>query len=232
VADQTVMPIARISPLLTALLLAWPYASPAQDAVTANQTLISDAQRRWITSPHGEMLARILPPSKDAASLPEPQSRGASLTVRYCVQCHHLPNPAMHPAEKWPGVVERMVARMKGRGNMGRLMKDMMADVTAPSDEEVRAISDYLRRNAEKPIDPKRYPDLATRGQAFREACSQCHALPDPKSHRAGEWPRIVARMERNMRWMNRVVASKPDPGELQFRVEEIVGYLESHAPK
>jgi len=42
--------------------------------------------------------------------------------VRYCVQCHNLPNPAMHHAGKWPGIVERMVLRMHGRGNLGTLM--------------------------------------------------------------------------------------------------------------
>jgi len=65
--------------------------------------------------------------------LPEPDSRGAALTVRYCVQCHNLPNPAMQQAAKWPAAVERMVARMRGQGNMGRLMHEMMAGVKAPA---------------------------------------------------------------------------------------------------
>ena len=46
--------------------------------------------------------------------------------LRPNVQCHNLPNPAMHEAAKWPGIVERMVLRMQGKGNMGTLMADMM----------------------------------------------------------------------------------------------------------
>ena len=44
---------------------------------------------------HGAMLERILPPSLTPQQLPEPSSAGAQLTVAYCVQCHHLVNPAM-----------------------------------------------------------------------------------------------------------------------------------------
>ena len=44
------------------------------------------ARARWEQSTHGEMLKRILPPGTEARQLPEPTSRGAQLTVRYCVQ--------------------------------------------------------------------------------------------------------------------------------------------------
>jgi len=111
-------------------------------------------------------------------------------------------------------------------------MKEMMAEVTAPSEEEQHVLLDYLLRHGQTPLDPKRYSDLATRGIAFREACSQCHALPDPQSHDASEWPDLVARKERNMRWMNRVVGSVPDPREPQLEVEEIVDFLQRHATK
>jgi hypothetical protein len=110
-------------------------------------------------------------------------------------------------------------------------MKDMMGAVAAPGEEEIHALLDYLGRHAQQALDPGRYPDLATRGAAFREACSQCHGLPDPRSRPARDWPQIVARMERNMAWMNRVVGSKPDPREPQLRVEEIIAYLTRHAP-
>src|SRR5262245_65921630 len=69
---------------------------------------IADARKRWETSPHGPMLERILPPTFEARQLPQRNSRGAKLVVAYCVQCHNLPNPAMHHAAKWPGIVERM----------------------------------------------------------------------------------------------------------------------------
>jgi hypothetical protein len=192
---------------------------------------VSEAKKRWEASPHGPMLERILPPTFDASQLPAPDSRGARLTLRYCVQCHNLANPAMHHAQKWPGIVERMVLRMEGRGNMGNLMSEMMAGVKAPSEEETRAIVGYLRKYAQKPLDPQRYPEVnRPSGEAFRLACNQCHVLPDPQRHTADEWPKVVARMQENMEWMNRVVGSQPLPGEPQLRVEEINAFLRRYA--
>ena len=106
---------------------------------------IGDARRRWADSPHGPMLERILPPTFAVEQLPEPGSEGARLTLRYCVQCHNLPNPAMHHAAKWPPVIERMVLRMEGRGNMGRLM----AEIARPSSRPSRAA-----RPAARPCGP------------------------------------------------------------------------------
>jgi hypothetical protein len=192
---------------------------------------LAEARQRWASSPHGPMLERILPPSFDPAALPEPRSEGARLTLRYCIQCHNLANPAMHHAEKWPGIVDRMVLRMQGRGNLGDLMAGMMAGVSAPSAEESRTIAAYLQKHAQTPLDPERYPEVKRpSGEAFRLACSQCHVLPDPKRHTAAEWPGVVARMQENMQWMNRVVGSKPDPGEPQLRIEEINAFLRRYA--
>jgi cytochrome c2 len=194
---------------------------------------ISDAKKRWSESPHGPMLERILPPTFDARELPEPRSGGARLTLRYCVQCHNLANPAMHHADKWRPIVERMVGRMEGRGNRGPLMSDMMAGVKAPSAEETKTIVAYLRKHSQKPLDRARYPEVdAPAGEAFRLACKQCHTLPDPRRHTAQEWPRVVARMQENMEWMNRVVGSQPIPGEPQLRVEEINAFLQKYARK
>ena len=191
----------------------------------------SEARQRWAQSPYGPMLERILPPTFDADQLPEPQSPGAELAQRYCVQCHNLPNPAMHHAAKWPPIVARMVGRMEGRGNMGRLMADMMAGVKAPSQAERRTLLAYLRKHAQKPLDPQRYPEVyAPSAEPFRLACSQCHVLPDPRRHSAAEWRAVVARMQQNMQWMNRVVGSKPDPDEPQLRVEAILRFLQRYA--
>ncbi|HEX6266905.1 MAG TPA: hypothetical protein VFZ81_08395 [Burkholderiales bacterium] len=198
---------------------------------TASADEAAEARRRWETSPHGPLLERILPPTFEASQLPERRSRGAQLTLRYCVQCHNLANPAMHHAEKWPVIVERMVLRMEGRGNLGALMEEMMAGVKAPSEEETGAIVAYLRKHAQKPLDPKRYPEVnRPSGEAFRLACNQCHVLPDPKRHTAAEWRAVVARMQENMAWMNRVVGSKPEAGEPQLRVEEINAFLARYA--
>ncbi|HET7199146.1 MAG TPA: hypothetical protein VFI86_10785, partial [Burkholderiales bacterium] len=111
------------------------------------------------------------------------------------------------------------------------LMADMMAGVQAPSRSEQRALIAYLRRHAQQPLDPARYPDLAApAAEPFRLACSQCHELPDPRRHTAAEWPAVVARMEKNMQWMNRVVGSRPDPDEPQLRVDAILAFLQKHA--
>jgi len=194
---------------------------------------VAEAKKRWLESPHGPMLERILPPTFEAWQLPEPKSRGAQLTLQYCVQCHNLPNPAMHHAAKWPGIVDRMVPRMEGRGNMGKLMADMMAGVKAPSLQDAKIVVAYLRKHAQKPLDPKKYPEAFTAaGEPFRLACNQCHTLPDPQRHTAAQWRSVVARMQENMEWMNRVVGSKPMPGEPALRVEEINAFLARHARK
>jgi cytochrome c2 len=194
---------------------------------------VEQARERWADSPHGPMLERILPPTFAPAQLPQPASRGAELVVQYCVQCHNLPNPAMHHAAKWPGILERMVVRMRGRGNMGDLMTDMMAGVRAPTDEEAKVLLAYLQKNSQRALDRRKYPDVESpAAQSFRLACQQCHVLPDPQRHKASEWPAVVERMAHNMQWMNRVVGSQRNPFEPQLRVEEIIEFLQRHARK
>src|SRR6266545_2875799 len=168
----------------------------AQDSIR----LVEQVKKRWAESPHGPMLERILPPTFGLPQLPAPKSRGARLVVQYCVQCHNLPNPAMHHAAKWPAVFERMVVRMRGRGNLGELMQDMMAGVEAPTVAEADTLLAYLQKYSQRAIDPRRYPAVnLPEGQSFKLACQQCHVLPDPQRHKASEWPAVVARMEKNM---------------------------------
>lgn len=191
----------------------------------------SEAEKPWKDSPHGPMLERIIPPGFEPAMLPEPASEGARLTRRYCVQCHNLANPAMHEAARWPAVVARMLPRMEGKGNMGKLMAEMMAGVEAPGAEETKTIVAYHRKHALRPLDAKQVPEVnAPRAESFRVACGQCHALPDPRMHTAREWPAVVERMQRNMEWMNRVVGSRPIPGEPQLKIEDINAFLARHA--
>lgn len=205
--------------------------------------LARDSRRRWERSPHGPMLARILPEWLTPSQLPEPQSPGARLTALYCVQCHHLPNPAMHDAQRWDRVVQRMLPRMQGQGNMGRLMSEMMvgpgagadADaarpLAAPTTAEAQAIVAYLQRHAMPVAGPALAAALDTpEGRMFERACAQCHALPDPRRHSADAWPTVVRRMESNMQWMNRVVGSRPDPREPQLEPATIVRFLQRHA--
>lgn len=204
--------------------------------------LAAESRQRWSTSRHGQMLLRILPAGPRPSELPEPDSRGARLTALYCVQCHHLPDPAMHDAERWRGVVQRMVPRMEGKGNLGVLMADMMKApggaqapvLAAPRPGEAREIVAYLQRHAQQPLDPTQ-PGLARAldtdaGRMFRRACDQCHVLPDPKRHVAADWPAVVRRMQANMLWMNRVAGTRLGVREPQLRAADIVAFLQRHA--
>lgn len=199
----------------------------------ASSNEMDAARKRWAESPRGPMLERILPPGFEPRLLPEPKSEGARLNRRYCVQCHNLANPAMHERNKWPAVVERMVVRMQGKGNMGTLMADMMAGVQAPTPGETKTLVAYMRRHAMTPLDPARLPEVnSAAAESFRVACGQCHALPDPQRYTAKQWPAVVSRMQKNMEWMNRVVGSKPIPGEPQLKIEDINTFLARHAKK
>lgn len=190
----------------------------------------AQARAHWAQSPHGRMLERILPPAMEPQQLPEPHSAGAKLTARYCVQCHYLPNPQMHAATRWPSVVERMVWRMRGEGNRGALMKDMMANVAAPSDAEVATLSAYLRKHAQREIDPG-HPALQTRaGQIYSLACSQCHALPDPQRHTATEWPRVVKRMQGHMDWATTIVGVRELRTNPELDTTAIIRLLQQYA--
>ncbi len=142
----------------------------------------------------------------------------------------YLPNPAMHDAAKWKPVVERMVWRMEGRGNLGKLMQEMMAQVKAPGANEQATLVRYLQMHAQQEIDPQQYPDLKSQpGQMFAIACSQCHVLPDPKRHTAREWPRVVERMRHNMTWANRVTGDPALRTLPELDTAEIIRFLQRH---
>ena len=199
--------------------------------------LAAASRRRWENSAHGLMLERILPRRLAPSALPEPRSRGARLVALYCVQCHHLPNPAMHDAERWSRVVERMVPRMQGRGNMGALMSQMMRGpgagrpLAAPTREEAATLVAYLHRHSMRALPSDRLELLdSPAGRKFEMACGQCHALPDPRAHTLAEWPGVVRRMQENMSWMNRIVGSRVDPREPQLAPAEIVRFLQRNA--
>jgi hypothetical protein len=215
--------------MVIAVILLWQGAAwfiPSARAASS----VEQARQPWARSAHGAMLERILPPSVERAALPDPASAGAQLTARYCVQCHHLPNPRMHTAERWTNVVDRMVWRMRGNGNMGELMKEMMSKIEAPSDTAVQTLKTYFAKNSQKEMDGT-HPALRTEsGQIFTLACSQCHALPDPAQHTAREWPAVVERMKRNMAWANVVVGPPELRTTPELNTAEIVRFLQRHA--
>lgn len=198
--------------------------------VASEATEIALAKSLWARSPHGRMLERILPPAVEPPELPEPNSEGARLTARYCVQCHHLPSPAMHTAAKWQSIVERMVWRMQGNGNLAELMKEMMAHVRAPTAQEVATLTHYLQKHAQKEMSSGHPALKTTAGQMYSLACSQCHALPDPQRHTAREWPVIVERMKSHMAWANVIVGASELHTIPELNATEIVRLLQRYA--
>jgi len=191
---------------------------------------VERAKHLWSQSPYGKLLERILPPSIEPHQLPEPRSEGARLTTRYCVQCHYLPNPQMHAPDQWTTVVVRMVWRMQGQGNLGVLMKEMMDNVKAPTDQETAVLAAYLRKHGQLEMDSGD-PALRTdAGKIYSIACTQCHALPDPRRHTQREWPAVVERMKEHMAWTNTVVGADALKTLPVLDTTVIVRFLQRHA--
>jgi len=147
---------------------------------------------------HSQMLllaaaSIALPPEgATAATLPQPQSRGAQLLARYCSQCHSLPTPSAHSATDWPSVARRMWLRME-------MLPDSLG-IAVPTQPDRYTILEYLTSNA-LVVSNANLPAGPGREQ-FEVTCSQCHALPDPRVHSPQDWPQVYSRMERNMERM------------------------------
>lgn len=169
------------------------------------------------------MMPGMLPPGVKPENLPEPDSRGAKLLIRYCAQCHDLPSPFMHGGEEWPVIAGRMFARMS---KMSGMQGTSMMDIENPSTEEKKTIVGYLEKHSMKSISPNKLLDPGSESAVlFREKCSHCHALPDPKLHTAEEWPGVVERMRGNMKSMERTEITENEKNT-------IVGYMVDQARK
>jgi cytochrome c5 len=132
------------------------------------------------------------PPGASLANLPEPDSPATRLLAQYCDQCHALPVPGAHSATDWPGVTRRMWLRMD--------WLPAESGVRVPQPHERLVLLDYLTRNALR-VSEAGLPEGPGR-DAFERLCSTCHALPDPRTHSAQDWPTVFLRMERNMERM------------------------------
>ena len=138
----------------------------------------------------------------------------------------------MHTAARWVPIVKRMVWRMQGKGNLGTVMKEMMADVAAPSVAEADTLTAYLQRHGQGEIDPAHPALQSEAGQMFSIACSQCHALPDPQRHTAKEWPAVVERMRSHMAWANTVVGTRELRTNPELQTDQIIALLQRYARK
>jgi len=63
-------------------------------------------------------------------------TQGFQKAEKVCSQCHALPNPNLHTAEEWPGVIARMKVNMK---NFHK---------TVPSATDLQSITAYYQANA------------------------------------------------------------------------------------
>jgi len=169
----------------------------------------------------------VPPPGIKPEDLPDPNSEGAKLTVKYCTQCHNLPSPLMHAADEWPGIAGRMFHRMAMMVEMGgKGMTGMMGmmNMKAPSTKEQDVMLAYLKKHSLMSIQPDAIPSPRTEGALlFAATCARCHVLPDPKQHTAQEWPQVVARMRKNMATMRKTV-----PDAATFRT--ITAFLQDAA--
>jgi hypothetical protein len=170
-----------------------------------------------------DMMSGRLPPGIEPEDLPAPESKGAELVVLYCTQCHNLPSPSMHTSEQWPGVAQRMFKRLSWMSERRKKWMGMMW-MKAPSPDEQKNIVAYLKAYSLKSIRPDTIPSPESPGAiSFKNVCSQCHALPDPKLHTAVEWPAVVERMQVNMKIMDKPVITDHEK-------EKIITYLIKHA--
>ena len=161
--------------------------------------------------------ARVIPHGLIPESLPDPESRGATLLTLYCTQCHELPTPLMHAAGEWPAIIDRMQYHMESRHS------GMLTHIIMPPQKDWQTLRDYLAAQAQIPLDESRYADLGEAdGQRFQATCSQCHDAPSPAQHNAREWPRVVLRMKAYMQKAGKEVPDLP-------ATEQIVNYLQRH---
>ena len=164
-----------------------------------------------------QMVPENLPPGIAPEKLPEPNSLGAKLMQKYCIQCHDIFSPRMHSAEKWLSVFQRMSFHMqmmpRGR-KMGTMIK-----IEAPSLQESTELLTYLKRHSLRAADLSKLKHLdAPTGMAFLQTCPQCHALPDPKQHTTQEWPGVTTRMKQNMQFMHKpMIQPKEEALIVQF---------------
>lgn len=167
-----------------------------------------------------QMTGDTLPIGVDSNQLPDPGSSGAKLLSRYCSQCHRIPSPRLHTAQEWPSILARMEERM---GETGSRSMGMMR-VSSPSQGELEIMSSYLVANSMVGLDPQQLVEVTGIGaDAFKEVCSTCHALPDPRQHTGNEWPAVVDRMTIHMRSLGRVVPNDPE-------LKQVVTFLQSNA--
>ncbi len=93
----------------------------------------SEEQRLIIAYLEAHSLKSLSP-----GNLPSPESEGAKLFRDRCSQCHSLPDPALHTAAEWQGIVDKMRAYMQAM------------DKKVITRDEEKEIAGYLQLHARK----------------------------------------------------------------------------------
>jgi len=160
----------------------------------------------------------LIPQGLNPYDLPDPEGHGAALLTIYCTQCHDLPSPAMHSAQTWPAVLQRMDQHMQQQ-RLGAVTR-----IAIPARTNWADLGEYLSQYGQTIFKPTDHNDLdSPESQQFQQTCAQCHTLPSPDMHPANEWPRTVLRMKHHIRKADK---SSPDDHQTQL----IVTYLQKHA--
>lgn len=165
--------------------------------------IIQDGKIRKIIIPKG---------ISEKEQIPEPESKGGSLFIIYCSQCHNLPNPVMYSRDEWSMVFERMLEHAR---SIGATMKG----IELPTGRGKEEIITYLRRNGLKAL-PRDDPSLK-RPDAFQFVwfCSTCHAPPNPTFHTPEEWKKVIKKMNANRKRFGRPMMTKTE-------MEEVLNFL------
>jgi len=80
-------------------------------------------------------------------------------------------------------------------------------------------------------IDPALLSEPKSQGaQLLQRYCAQCHGLPGPGTHTAGEWPAVVGRMKSRFNMHSRMMGGIKVPSESEYKI--VISYLQKYALK
>lgn len=112
----------------------WIVAGVLALVVGAGALLLLAARAAQQGPPPARMPVAIAP-----GAIPDPESEGARLLQRHCVGCHGIPDPAQHPAARWPASLAEMERRMHAAP---------MRAVPIPTREGWQVLKAYLQAHA------------------------------------------------------------------------------------
>ncbi|MGH7147298.1 MAG: c-type cytochrome [Nitrospiraceae bacterium] len=120
----------------------------------------------------------------------------------------------MMPMMGMMGMDDKKDQGMVDQGHMKEMMQQMMGGMLPPG------------------IKPQDLPEPESRGAKLLSTyCAQCHNLPSPRMHTAGDWPRVAGRMltrERMMAGMRGMMMQVKAPASQEEEV--LLHYLKTHA--